>query len=242
MLRRAVSMVDERAVDDQPFPLKFASADTKLFERGPADAAPTCVVTAVAPSPKQQLEAISEIAQALRSPNARLPKPRKNPTAVVLWVQVGDVVALLGADLEREDDVHRGWKAVAQCTKGRGQAEVVKVPHHGAASAYDRDAWAKLVSPSAILVLAPWRGGGRALPTHADVIRMREASEVVLQAAPAVPATARRLSNGFWSMRNVGEIGRVTVRRDVTSSSNQGGTVHAQPWSATVVPPGLRHP
>ena len=88
-----------------------------------------------------------------------------NHVAIVLWIQVHDVVVLLGADLET-----KGWLKIVE-SKGRPQQRgtAFKVPHHGGASAYEPTVWRDMLEPNPMAVLTPWRRGGHALPTQEDM-------------------------------------------------------------------------
>ena len=88
--------------------------------------------------------------------------------SVVLWIGVEDIAVLLGSDLEQ-----RGWVEVLQSEeRPTGKASVFKVPHHGSESAHEPDVWNRMLDPNSVAVLAPWRKGGRVLPSQRDVQRI----------------------------------------------------------------------
>jgi beta-lactamase superfamily II metal-dependent hydrolase len=245
MLQRIVTHIKETDDEDEPYRLVPVGADVTLIDDGPAGAAPGKRVTTLSPSPKQQALAQSAIAQLLHESReggvATIPRPDRNEAAVVLWVRVGDATVLLAADLERDGHPQLGWKAVLTCATLKGAAEVVKVAHHGAKSGHDPDALPKLVTEAPILLVAPWRGRGRYLPTEEDVDRMRQMAEVVLQTAPSRP-TARRRSDGRKRLPRDQTVGRVTVRRTVQAEVGPPTTDQPLSWTAEVVTPAFQHP
>jgi len=91
-----------------------------------------------------------------------------NDTAVVIWIEVDNIVVLLGSDLETH-----GWiRILASQERPTGKASVFKVPHHGSKNAHVSDVWKKLLEPDPFAVLTPWRRGGGMLPTQQDVQRI----------------------------------------------------------------------
>ena len=87
----------------------------------------------------------------------------------LLWIRVGNVVLLLGSDLEKP-----GWVEILQDKeRPQGKASAFKVPHHGAASAHVPGVWTGLLEARPVAVLTPWRRGSRSLPSQADVARIR---------------------------------------------------------------------
>lgn len=115
-------------------------------------------------------------------PTVGAPKVRATPTspnhlAIVIWVSIGSVALLFGADLEETGNPNFGWSAiVASQTKPAGTALFFKIPHHGSRTAHHLRAWQSMVRKDAACVLTPWRFG-RVLPTRVDVQRILEHTE-----------------------------------------------------------------
>lgn len=110
----------------------------------------------------------------------RLSEPSPNEVSVVLWLAGGDVVVLLGADLERA-----GWaRILAGKARPEGMASAYKVPHHGSEGADAPAVWEKLLAPSPMAVLAPWTRGGRVLPTEKDSHRILDHTRHAYITAP----------------------------------------------------------
>ena len=114
----------------------------------------------------------------------RIPTLSPNQLSVVLWVRCGDVIALLGGDLER-----RGWTAILEDrTRPARRASVFKVPHHGSKGAHLAEVWDRMLEPEPFAILAPWRRGGAALPKLGDIRR-------ILSLTPHAYASAKSSSS-----------------------------------------------
>lgn len=91
-----------------------------------------------------------------------------NEAVVVLWVEVDNIVVLLGSDLEKH-----GWIRILQSqARPTGKASVFKVPHHGSKNAHVPNVWKKLLEDDPFAILTPWRRGRGRLPTQQDVQRI----------------------------------------------------------------------
>lgn len=147
-------------------PPTFAAANRRLLSRN------GCEVWSLSPNDgvyQQFLDAIGNLAPKKGQQKSRIRDLSPNGAAVVLWIRVGDVVLLLGSDLEKP-----GWIEILQDRqRPQGGASAFKIPHHGAASAHVADVWTDLLESQPVAVLTPWRRGGRSLPSQADVARIR---------------------------------------------------------------------
>ena len=114
------------------------------------------------------LKAIAPLFPKEGDTKARIPDVSPNNVAVVLWIRVGELVLLLGADLETN-----GWVKIVG-SRGRPQMRgtAFKVPHHGGASANEPSVWRTMLEDNPVAVLTPWRLAGRALPTQEDMWRI----------------------------------------------------------------------
>ena len=140
----------------------FAFADRRFFAAGP------CEIWSLSPHDDEFvrfLHSVGTLFPREGQTNTRVPDVSPNHLAVVLWVQVHDVAVLLGADLESA-----GWvKILDSPARTQTGATAFKVPHHGAASAYEPRVWRELLDRDPVAVLTPWRRGGHALPSPEDV-------------------------------------------------------------------------
>ena len=143
----------------------FAHADRRIFVRG------ECQVWSLSPgdaSFRRFLESIGRLLPTAGQAKNRVPSLSPNEVAVALWIEAGDVAALLGSDLEK-----RGWIEILE-SKARpaGKASAFKVPHHGSKSAHEPKVWTRMLDPEPFAVLTPWERGGRSLPNQGDVRRI----------------------------------------------------------------------
>ena len=186
-----------------------------------------CEVTALAPGQRALSVAYQQIAPLVREGmHGRVPKPNQNLGAVVLWIQVGDVSLLLGADLEETPDPQTGWTAVCDCTvRPGGRAEVFKVPHHGSKNGHQERVWDELLVMSPEAVVCPHSLAGNHLPTPEDIQRLCQLGRVHLTAPPGPGFAIRR---GRRTHPATPGFGRVTLRRRIWSEA---------PWTATYDPP-----
>lgn len=156
--------------------LELARADQRLFARGGSSAAPAAEIWALSPSSATLLDAIQEFAQLAPSvgeSKRAVPRPERNPHCVVMWIEVGEVRVILGADLEREASPDRGWTAIVDSAgRPQGQCHFVKIPHHGSTDAHDQRMWDELLVPSPHAGVTPFRQGRVALPRNSDVERI----------------------------------------------------------------------
>lgn len=146
-----------------------------------------CLVTALSPSDSAEQDFLVEIASQrpkfLESKRAADGSGR-NDISVVLWVSIGDLNILLGADMEHHPNDKMGWGAIIGADNiPPGKASVVKVPHHGAQSGHDTRMWTERVVASPIAVLSPYARGRRPAPTPQDVSRIRSISHASLSSS-----------------------------------------------------------
>ena len=157
----------------------------------------------------------------------RIPGIAPNHIAVVLWIRVGDVVVLLGSDLEK-----RGWRAIL-ASRGRptSKASLYKVAHHGSPGADIPELWSELLKPDPFAVLTPWHRGARPRPTQKDVRRILTQTphafatwrpENVPPARKRThPAVARTLRGSGITIRgSVPDSGAVRLRRPVNGQTS----------------------
>ena len=149
-----------------------------------------------------------------------------NHIAVVLWIRIGNVVVLLGSDLER-----KGWRTIL-ASQGRpsSKASLYKVAHHGSPGADTPELWSRLLKPEPFAALTPWRRGTRARPTGKDVERILTQTahafatwrpENVPRARKRThPAVARTLRGSGITIRgSVPDSGAVRLRRPVNGET-----------------------
>ncbi len=136
-------------------------ASGELYSLSPSDAAV-----------KRSLEAIA----ALFSAGDTLTRPtpsRPNQFSVVLWLRVGDVRLLLGADMEEQNNPCGGWRLIVDSPeRPTGHASLFKVPHHGSVTGECESVWTNMLSSNPVAMLTPFQSGRVKLPTEKDAERI----------------------------------------------------------------------
>ncbi|MGE0138503.1 MAG: MBL fold metallo-hydrolase [Ilumatobacteraceae bacterium] len=210
---------------------ELARSDYRIHLRQGVDE-PSCEVWALSPSGASVAAAIAEFGRALPKigePKRAVPRPKRNPSCVVIWVQVGETVALLGADLETSADEAHGWRGIVH-SSGRptGRAHVLKVPHHGSIDAHDEVMWNDLLVPQPKAAVTPFQRGDVRLPRETDRTRIAGLSDAWLTRDSATSRSPRR-SNAVErtireAVRQIALVsvnpGRVTFRCDAQDPGN----------------------
>ena len=202
--------------------LVFSQGASKIWSLSPGDEDFTSFLTSISglvPSEGQAKTRVSSL-----SPNK---------VAVALWVRVGNVRMLLGADLEAH-----GWRLILQSTeRPAGKASVFKVPHHGSKNAHEPEVWQSLLDPDPIAVLTPWRLGGRSLPSELDVQRILSDTSNAYTTTRTNPTRPKRrermvdrtVRESGVALRQVAmSPGAVRLRRSLSSG---------EPWSVKTFAP-----
>jgi beta-lactamase superfamily II metal-dependent hydrolase len=226
--RRMLDVLEERreAVSSRVVGPEWAIADRVLFRRGRSGGGVGCEVCALSPSSAGCSRGLNEIAQLLPrvgEPKRAAVSTEPNEMSVVLSAQMGQAVALLGADLEASKDPAIGWSAVVACSaRPKQKAQVFKVPHHGSETAHDDRVWEYLVDSDVVAVVTPFTRGRQSLPTPADAARLRARAGSVYCTSPtpgrahfADPTVARTVREVALALRpRTGAMGQVRVRVD----------------------------
>lgn len=95
-----------------------------------------------------------------------------NHLAIVIWIAIGPVNVLLGADLEETTSEGTGWSVIVS-SKNRppGRASIFKVAHHGSQNGHNADVWQQMLANEPFAILTPYTRGSR-LPQQADRDRL----------------------------------------------------------------------
>ena len=146
-------------------------------------------VCSLSPSDASVLKAQLAFARLLpkeRERKKRVTSPRPNHASVVLWVELGNEIILLGADLENTSDSEIGWSAILSgSTVTSEKASVFKIPHHGSENAHHDDVWVKLLWSEPIAIVTPFRPGRKFLPSAEDIKRITSLTSRAYTTAPA---------------------------------------------------------
>lgn len=157
----------------KPTPVpKSVLADMCLWS-APLRDGTTCKVYALSPSQAANLLAKRELGALLQEDNERrrLFVRGPNHVAVVLWIEIGSLRILLGADLEETANPNTGWSIIltdSTCIDSR--ASLFKVPHHGSETGHCAAVWESLLSPEPVALLTPFSNSS--LPWQTDIERI----------------------------------------------------------------------
>ena len=226
-LAELFALLDERAPEGARPPSigpEWARANHRLF-RASGQGRLTSEVWALSPSSATMTLGLNELISWL--PKARESKRRPvslspNQIAIVLWINVGEISVLLGADLENSANPLLGWEAIVSSTeRPPGRAGVVKVPHHGSSNADHPGVWATMLTESPCALVAPFSSGTAPLPRKADLARLLARTPELFCTAPirglkpmgrpsAVERTLREVAQGLRVVD--GRMGHVRVR------------------------------
>lgn len=156
----------------------------------------------------------------LRAALRVIPDVSPNETSVVLHLQLGNAVVLLGADLEVTPSPAAGWHAiVGSAERPTARASVYKIAHHGSQTADTSGIWATLLADLPTSLLSPFTRSQ--LPKPEDVERIRTVAGRLFQSArsktqpirrdSAVDRTVRMMAKKPPTPRR-GNMGQVRVR------------------------------
>ena len=145
--------------------LNGAIANRRLFTQD------GCEVWALSPFDKDFGGVLQEVGRLLpkkRETKRPIPSLTPNKVAVVLLIQIGETIILLGSDLERQ-----GWLEILDADEWTNRkASVFKIPHHGSKTAHEDRVWNEMLHNEPIAMLTPWRKGKGTLPTKSDMRRI----------------------------------------------------------------------
>lgn len=168
ILKRKIEMSNQ---EKNEMPLNFVGPDARIYSDGEVE------IFTLSPSNGSILSAFDNFSDILNEAKASpkiIPRPSSNFCAVALHVKFkGDVVAILGADLETsKGNSLIGWDAVLNSsTKPQAKAKFVKVPHHGSATGHHPAFWSDMVEVAPVAILTEYSPSR--LPRDNDVDRLK---------------------------------------------------------------------
>jgi hypothetical protein len=163
-------------------------------------------------------------------PRLRLPRFESNDASVIISIQIGRELILLGADLEERGVPEVGWQAVVDgWVDGRGRHSVFKVAHHGSCNGHLDAAWDRLLQESPWAVVTSFSFGKNTLPKKTDCERIsRRTTRGMITTHPsrsrskdpnaAVRRTINEVSKSAYL--NCSKEGHVRLRRDLDANSD----------------------
>ena len=150
-----------------------AIANSRLLYLSDSSRTVKAEVIALSPSSGTLNHADAELESALKVFQERKRPSRQGPNqlCVVLWIRVGVLQAILGADLEHVAGVTEGWNAIiGSAERPQGVAGMFKVPHHGSKNAHSDECWKTLLASDPIAVVTPYAESR--LPSPNDLNRL----------------------------------------------------------------------
>lgn len=196
---RELSVIQEIALrriataDDTSHSITQTRADHRLYRQADRE------LVALAPSSGSIHVAHRELGELLQQLTASkhaivTTAPDRNDYSVALWFKWGPLRAILGGDLEVNADPGRGWKAVLRCAQfPDGEAQIIKVAHHGSPNGDSDDVWAQLISkvePTALLTA--YGKGVKPRPAAEDIARLKRRTPAVYYTSLPSKAEIRR--------------------------------------------------
>lgn len=152
--------------------LRTVGPHRNIYRRAATPQSPEANVNSLSPSDeaiKLSLQAMASLMPSAGGQRTALPWQGPNHNSIVLWVRVGEVRVLLGADLE-EGPANHAWTAIVDDSlRDDRPAEIFKVPHHGSSTAHVPGVWDNMLVDRPHAVLTPFHQGSVRLPTPAGV-------------------------------------------------------------------------
>ncbi len=201
-----------------------ASANKKLLALTSPGRSFSAEIFSLSPADSAVALAEAELHYSLAAIKDRTCPPRQgaNELSIVLWLKVGVLDVLLGADLEYVSGITEGWRAIIRSAeRPNGRAGFFKVPHHGSENADCPDSWTELLAARPIAVLTPHSPSR--LPRRADIRRLCSRTPLVLLTSDpseySIPrrdkTVERTMKESVISRRALsGQIGHVRIRCD----------------------------
>lgn len=187
-------------------------------------------IIALSPSTVAQVKGLEGLASLMSNellPVRNLRKLNNNHTSIVLWVKVGDINVLLGADLEELGVQDDGWQRIVNNGKfpPNHKCEIFKIPHHGSKNAHHEGIWPKLIGNRNLSVVTSFKRGSIDLPSENDLRRLTEFSGNTYLAGSSSKGRDKTLNNVLRKVdktlqRKKRQLGWVIMQKKINSSSN----------------------
>lgn len=158
--------------------LLWAVENKMLLKTDAADRAFPVTMYALAPSDASvtlSLNTFKDLMPKEKTAKRRALALLPNEVSTAFWLNAGIYNVLLGGDLETGCNDGVGWRAVVKSgLRPKGEAVVIKVPHHGSRNAYYPPMWEEMASPNSIALVPPFSSGKKPLPSEEDVIAIKK--------------------------------------------------------------------
>ena len=198
----------------------------------------------LSPSAEDEIAYVDILRKAFAELNSEvtdIPDRDHNLIASAIWISVGEMVALLGSDVERGRSQSRGWRGIVASIDAPDLAvNALKVPHHGSQNAYYKRAWEEHSRNGKVhSVVTPYIRGSHPTPSKEDIDRIGKYSSNVgltsqvsyLRAMDVYDrAVARRLPENWRTIQPSKECGMITVRYDLAGNATLLKAMHPACW------------
>lgn len=155
-----------------------------------------------------------------------IPDTKHNLISSAIWIQVGEVIIILGSDVEKGNTNSSGWKGIlGSIDKPNLCVKALKVSHHGSQNAYYNKVWAEHCNSGKIIsIVTPYNRTSFPIPTEEDISRIKASSEFIgitsyfnyLRPLEVYGRTiTKRLPQKWQVLNEPKECGMVTIRYDL---------------------------
>lgn len=173
-----------------------------------------------------------------------IPDHKHNLIASALWISVGEVVVILGSDVERGSTRSSGWHGILNSVDGPELCvNALKVAHHGSPSAHCNRAWKEHCKRGKIIsIITPYNRGAQPRPSEDDIQRIGSYSNYIgvtshlryLRPLEVYDrAVARRLPKKWRVIEPSKECGMLTMRYDLEGNMTLLNAVPPANWVKT---------
>lgn len=226
--REIMQLVLDRKKNSGKLPLQFATSCKTIFTH--SSSSTSARVVSLSPSDAEFYRALigfeglfpAKVGEAKK----RLVDLKPNDTAVVLWIEIDNLMVLLGSDLENCAAEDSGWKnIVTSLNRPTGRAIVFKIPHHGSVTGYEERVWQEMLTKNPHAILTPFTRSN--LPREGEVMRILSHTTNAYSAADGSSKKVKRESivDKVLKERTItrktldGKLGLVRLRFDIKTQS-----------------------
>lgn len=204
----------------QIIPRKNASVNNISFEVEVLSLSP------LAADEESYIDILKEAFPKAKGQITEVPDHKHNLIASAIWILVGEVVVILGSDVEEGKTQSSGWRGVVGSVDAPDLCvKALKVSHHGSPNAHCKQAWEKHCERGEITsVVTPYDRGVLPRPSEEDIKRIGSNSKYVgitshvsyLRPLEVYNrAIARRLPKKWKVVQPSKSCGMVTIRYDL---------------------------
>jgi len=170
-----------------------------------------------------------------------IPDHSHNMIASAIRISVGNVVVILGSDVEKGVNASSGWRGIVNSADAPNLCvKTLKVSHHGSPNAYYHKAWTEHCKKGKIIsVITPYNRGRQPRPTEDDIERIGNYSNSIGLTSRIrfkrpldvySRALSRRLPKKWKVVQSSKKLGFLTVRYDLAGNKTFQTAVQPAEW------------